>query len=227
MTLDHPNRKEGCTQCFRCEAVCPTASIRRIGVDWEIDAVLEEILKDRAFYNASGGGVTLSGGEPLAQPEACLALARGVKQLGLHLAIETCGHAPWAAAEPILSLCDQILYDIKEIDPERHKRFTGVDNALILDNARKAAALDSEFVVRVPVIGGYNDSQDTIQAIAEFAAEIGAAELHLLPYHPLGENKYAKAGIQYECNAHTPSDCEMQALAEVARTCGVPVQIGG
>ncbi|MBT3278106.1 MAG: glycyl-radical enzyme activating protein [Phycisphaerales bacterium] len=227
MTLEGPQPKGTCTLCFRCEAACPTASIRRIGQDWSIDAVLEEVLKDSAFYTVSGGGVTLSGGEPLAQPEACGELAKAIKQLGLHLAIETCGYAPWAKAEPVYRLCDQILYDIKEIDPERHKRFTGVDNALILDNARKAAALESEFIVRVPVIGDYNDSQDTIQDIAEFAAEIGAEAIHLLPFHQLGENKYHRAGLQYTCNAYTPDDEMMRELADVASSCGIPVQIGG
>ena len=226
--LPRENRKnEACIQCFRCEEACPTASIRRVGEDWDIEAVLDEILKDQAFYRVSGGGVTLTGGEPLAQPDACAALARAIKQLGIHLAIETSGYAPWPAAERVLGHCDQILYDIKEMDPQKHKRFTGVDNTLILDNARQASALKSDFIVRIPVIGGYNDQRSTVESIATFSAEIGAAEIHLLPFHPFGENKYDKTGIPYECNAYTPSDREMQALAEVARSCGVPVNIGG
>ena len=219
--------KTKCLSCFKCEQICPTASRKVIGKDWDVDELVDEALKDLAFFSTSGGGITLSGGEPLSQPTATRKLAQALKRAGVHLAIETCGYAKWEEAEPILSLCDQILYDIKMIDPEKHREFTGVDNALILANARKAAQFDGEFVVRFPVIGGYNDDLTNVRATASFAAKIGATRIDLLPFHRFGENKYQKSGMKYNCHAHTPSDDEMGEYLAIAKSYGIPAKIGG
>jgi pyruvate formate lyase activating enzyme len=216
-----------CTDCFECEQACPTASRKIIGRDWQIDDVVDEALKDSAFYKTSGGGVTLSGGEPLAQPAAALELAKALKRAGLHLAIETCGHAKWSDVEAVLSHCDQILFDLKMMDSAKHKEFTGVGNELILENVRKAAQLNKELIIRVPVIGGYNNDPENIRATAQFAAEIGAAELHLLPFHRFGENKYKKSGMEYHCTAHTPSDSEMNNLLQIVQSYKISAKIGG
>lgn len=219
--------KDKCVKCFKCEEVCPTASWKIIGKDWTIDDVVDEVLKDYSFFKSSTGGVTISGGEPLSQPKQAAKLVAALKKVGLHLAIETCGYAKWVDAEPVLSNVDQILYDIKEMDSVKHKEFTGVDNRLILENARKAASLDNEFIVRVPVIGGYNNSKKNIRGIAEFAAKIGADEINLLPYHRFGENKYEKSQMEYECNGYTPDGKEMAEFVEIVKSCGVRVKIGG
>ncbi|MCK5835269.1 MAG: glycyl-radical enzyme activating protein [Lentisphaeria bacterium] len=227
LSMDDWNR-EDCSHCMKCEAICPTASRRFVGKDRTIESVVDEVIKDHAFYKASGGGVTLSGGEPLAQPEATAKLAAELKKMGLHLAIETCGYAKWEKVEAVLKHCDQILYDIKEMCPIKHLEFTGVDNRLILDNARKAARLDSEFIIRVPVIGGYTNRIENIEKIAKFAVEIGAAEMHLLPFHRFGENKYEKSHMSYDCaDAYIPSEVEMQSLVALAQSSGIKTKIGG
>lgn len=217
-----------CTDCRKCEQVCPTGSRKFIGQEMTVAQVAEEVLKDSAFYTASGGGATLTGGEPLAQADFAARLARELRLSGLHLAIETCGYAPWEKARPVLEQMDQILYDIKAMDSARHQAYTGVDNTLILENARKAAALGKELVIRVPTVGGYNSDVDNILATARFGAGIGASALHLLPYHRYGENKYGKVGMTYEAgDAVTPTDGEMEELRDLAAAQGIRVQVGG
>jgi pyruvate formate lyase activating enzyme len=184
-------------------------------------------LKDYRFFKASGGGVTITGGEPLSQPVAAERLAAEIKKVGLSLAIETCGYAAWENAKKVFEHCDQILFDIKEIDPAKHKKFTGVDNALILSNARKAAKMDSQFVVRFPLIGGYNDTDENVLATAKFAAEIGADQVHLLPFHRFGENKYEKSNMIYDCDAYTPTDEQINRFMDMMREYGLDVKQGG
>ena len=219
--------RDKCKFCFRCAKLCPTASRAFIGEDWDIDSIVDEVLKDRVFYTRSGGGVTITGGEPLAQSDKVAKLARALKKVGLHLAIETCGFVKWSKLEPVLSCCDQVLYDIKEMDDEKHLEFTGVSNTIILENARKAAKLDNELIIRVPVIGGYNDTPENIHAIAKFAADIGVNEINLLAFHRFGENKYEKSGMKYECKDHTPDDKEMQNFKEIIEKYGIETKIGG
>lgn len=223
----HIDRK-ACNACGRCWDVCVHGALKPIGKMVTVGEVLSVVEKDRVFYERTGGGVTLSGGEPLAQPDFCYALLQACKSKGLHTAMETTGYQKWSIIEPILEYVDLVLLDIKTMDSERHKEVTGVANDVILSNARKAAEIGKRIIVRVPIIPGYNNTKVNIELTAKFAVEIAAVELHVLPYHRLGEAKYARLGREYLMKGtKEPSSSEMGFLAQVAREVGVVVQIGG
>jgi pyruvate formate lyase activating enzyme len=166
--------------------------------------VLNEVDRDRVFYEHSGGGMTVSGGEPLAQPEFALALLEGARARGFHSAVETAGLAEPETVERVLARTDLILFDIKQIDSEPHRSIVGEDDVLVLGNARLAARLGVKMIVRVPVIPGFNSQPHQIAAIAEFAGSLGISELHLLPYHGYGIPKYASLGRRYEMPGTVP-----------------------
>jgi len=155
--------------------------------------VFEEIKKDSVFYERSGGGVTLTGGEPLAQPEFAISILGFCQTAYIHTALETCGHAEWGLFKEVLKSVDLLLYDFKHMDPVKHERYTGVSNRLILDNAKRVShELSIPMWARIPVISGYNDSAENIEATAKFiAGELGNCErVNLLPYHRLGETTW-------------------------------------
>jgi pyruvate formate lyase activating enzyme len=179
-----------CTGCAKCTEVCPNGARSLMGRYWTVDEVMAEVLRDRRFYENSGGGVTLSGGEPSDQPRFALALLRTCKDAGLHTAIETCGYGSWPTMEKVLNNVDLVLFDIKHMDPKKHREATGKSNDTILENARRVARY-KPMRVRVPVIPGFNDSVEEIGEIAHFVrAELVSAEIDLLPYNKLGESKY-------------------------------------
>lgn len=216
-----------CDHCGACWENCFREGWQFMGQEVTVPEVLATVTRDRAFYHRSGGGVTLSGGEPLMQPDFCDALLAACQKEGLHTAIETCGYQRWEIIEPILKKVDLVLYDIKEIDPMLHREFTGKANDLILANAAHAARM-KPVIIRVPVIPKHNDSKEEIRAISLFAKEIGAKELHLLPYHRLGESKYVRLGRPYLLkDLLPPSPKEMETLGRIAAQVAIPLQIGG
>jgi pyruvate formate lyase activating enzyme len=155
-----------------------------------VEEVMREVLKDWKFYKKSGGGVTLSGGEPLAQPAFARQLLMRCKGEDLHTTIDTCGYAPWSTIKGLLEYVDLVLFDIKHLDAAQHAEATGQNNRLILENAKKIAQL-KPMRIRVPLIPGFNDSVEAIRAIADFAGnELGCPDIDLLPYNRLGEIKY-------------------------------------
>ena len=160
------------------------------------DEVLAEVLKDKLFYENSGGGMTLSGGEPMVHFEFLCELLPKAKRAGLHLCIETCGYAPWEQYERILPWMDLFLYDIKATDPEKHRQFTGVTNEQILENLRKLDAAGGKTILRCPLVPGVNDDEAHLLAIAELANSLkNVQEINLEPYHPLGVGKCARLGV--------------------------------
>jgi pyruvate formate lyase activating enzyme len=181
--------------------------------------VLAVVAKDEPFYQESGGGVTLSGGEPMLQVAFAAALLRGAKARGYHTALDTCGFAPWASFEHLRGFVDLFLYDLKLMDDARHRRFTGVSNAPILENLRSLAAHGHHIVLRVPVIPDINDDVENLEALATFAAGLPRlAGLDLLPYHPAGIDKYARLDRTYALpDTAAPS---AQRMAEIARLLG-------
>jgi pyruvate formate lyase activating enzyme len=193
--------------------------------------VFEEIKRDGIFYERSGGGVTLSGGEPLAQPEFATSILRLCKGAYIHTALETCGHVKWGIFEEVLKFVDLLLYDFKHMDPVKHKKYTGVSNRLILDNARRAShKLSIPMWARIPVIPGYNDSAENIEATAKFiAAELGncVKRVSLLPYHRLGETKFERLEVNYSVSTSPPSEEHLQELQRAFERFGLPVYIGG
>lgn len=201
-----------------------------VGRDVSVAEVMEEVVKDMPYYRRSGGGMTLSGGESLAQPEFAPALLRASKEYGINTAMESTGFADFSVISRYLDYLDFFLMDIKHINPDKHKKFTTQDNRIILENARKIAQSGkTELTIRVPVIPTFNDTPEEIRAIAEFAASLpGVTKIHLLPYHRLGSDKYTALGREYLMGdiPLIPSD-HMNYLLETALKCGINAQIGG
>lgn len=199
------------------------------GYDTTAGEVLDEVLRDRPYYARSGGGVTLSGGEATAQPDFAEALLSLCHEHGITTAIETTGYADRTVLERLLPHLDYVLMDIKHMDSAKHEAYTTRPNTRILDNARFIAEHASSLVIRVPVIPTFNDTEAEIGAIARFAAGLpGVRELHLLPYHRLGLDKYRGLGRPYTLEELTPPPDEaMQRLKRAAEAHGLAVQLGG
>ncbi|MBE6703359.1 MAG: glycyl-radical enzyme activating protein [Ruminococcaceae bacterium] len=195
--------KEKCSGCGRCKEMtvedtdflCYNDAKRICGKSVTVTEVLEEVLKDRLFYENSGGGLTLSGGEPLAQPAFAAALLKGAKEAGLHTAIETCGFTSERVIREIAPVVDLFLFDFKETNPTLHKQFTGVDNARILENLRLLDSINKESILRCPIIPGCNDRPEHYEGICRLANELRhLRQIEIEPYHSLGEGKYAALG---------------------------------
>jgi pyruvate formate lyase activating enzyme len=181
-----------CRGCGKCVEACLNEARRLVGKEMTVEEVMQPVLKDVRFYENSGGGVTLSGGEPTAQPDFALALLRRCKELGLHTVVETCGCAAWPLFEQILEYTDLVFYDLKHLDPAKHFEGTQVKNLLILENAKRIQAL-KPMIVRVPLIPGFNDSPAAIEATVRFVkSELPSTPIELLPYNKLGEGKYGR-----------------------------------
>jgi pyruvate formate lyase activating enzyme len=217
-----------CPACGACADACPAEARTVAGRRVTADEVVAEVLKDAPFYANSGGGVTLGGGEPLAQSDFARAILAGCRLHGLHTAIETCGQVPWGALASVVPWTDLFLYDLKHVDAETHRAQTGGDIALILSNLERLVGVGATAIVRVPVVPGFNDTAKDIRAIAKQVARLGIGRLHLLPYHRLGQNKYLLAGRRYEyAGGDAVGDGTMTALREVAAQVGLSVTIGG
>jgi pyruvate formate lyase activating enzyme len=218
-----------CTNCGKCAEICLYEGLTMLGKKMTVEEVLHEVEKDRAAYRKSGGGVTIGGGEPLAQFDYVLALLRRCKERYLHTAMETCGHAPWEYLEGVSEYLDFMYYDVKHMDPERHKELTGVSNELILSNARKilTGEVKGEVVIRTEVIPGCNDSEEEISAIAKFVSESGGKMMELLPYHALGSSKYGQLGMRYKLpKIKPPTDEQMERLKDIVRSFGLKEMTG-
>ena len=202
-----------------------------IGRDVTVEEVMETVLKDRTYYARTGGGITLSGGECLCQPDFARDLLRASKEAGITTAIESMAGVRWETICQILPWLDHYLMDIKHINGEKHKKFTGMSNELMLENARKVAASgQTRLSIRVPVVPGFNDSPEEIRDIARFADKLpGVKEIYLLPYHRLGQDKYDGLGRTYELpDILPPEPSYMEALKKVVETnSGLRCQIGG
>jgi len=208
-----------CDACGACAEACPAGALEVIGQAWTPEALLTEIQKDAVFYETSGGGVTLSGGEPMAQADFALALCRLCREAGLHVALDTCGAAAWTRYEEVLPLVDLVLYDLKIFDRGRHRAVTGADNARILDNARRVAAVGVPIWIRTPVIPGYTADAANVAALGDFiAAELPTVERwDLLAYTNLGGPKYRRLDCPYALEgAPLLTRAEMEALHAVA-----------
>jgi len=222
-------RREWCTACGACVDVCYPDARVIVGKRMTVDQVMEEIERDVPFYDQSDGGVTISGGEPLAQPEFLNEILRACKQRGLHTALDTCGFAPWADLDGLRSGVDLFLYDLKLMDAERHRECAGVTNEPILDNLQRLSARGHRIVLRVPVIPGVNDDNGNLQQIGHFAAQLPSLErVDLLPYHRIGHDKYR--GLGKACtmpDTLPPSDGRMVEVAQTLQSYDLRVTLGG
>jgi pyruvate formate lyase activating enzyme len=190
---------EACDDCLECVKVCPTRALNFYGYEITVDEALKKVEEDDCFYSRSGGGMTLSGGEPLTQPRFALALLREARKRSVDSCIETCGNVPWEVLRKAAPLLNNILYDIKCIDSKKHKKFSGVSNETILGNLTKLKASFPDLPVRVrtAVIPGFNDTEKEIAAIVDFLKDIPGIGYELLAYHRMGAPKYAYLGRQY------------------------------
>ncbi len=198
------------------------------GKRYTVSEVVARVLRDRPFFEKSGGGVTISGGEPLSQPEFTLALLTALKQQGIHTALDTTGFARWEVIEKSLPLVDLFLLDLKSMDSQAHNAVVGVPNERILASARGIAAAGGKVQIRIPVIPRFNDSGEQLRAYAEFLQELGEAVtmVQLLPYHALGVPKWDR--IRREgpiLEATAPSDKKMGELKAILEEHGLKVQV--
>ncbi len=190
---------DGCTLCGKCIFYCPADARKVCGKEYTVDEVFAEIIKDKSYYDNSGGGVTFSGGECMLQVDFLAEILKKCKENSIHTAVDTAGHIPFKSFERILPYTDLFLYDIKTLDPEKHKQYTGVGNELILENLKKLFKANANILIRVPIIPNINDSIEEMRLIKEFLDKNGIPKkIELLPYHAMGENKYAAIGKEVE-----------------------------
>jgi pyruvate formate lyase activating enzyme len=188
-----------CTMCGKCAQACPSAALEVIARRWTPDELLGELLKDQAFYETSGGGITFSGGEPMLQVDFLCEVLPRCKEAGLHVALDTCGAVAWERYECVLPWVDLVLLDLKLMDAEQHKSATGVSNDIILENARRITARGVPMWIRTPVIPGYTDDVEKICAIGHFIRDAlpTVERWDLLAYTNLGKPKYHRLDLPY------------------------------
>lgn len=217
------------SQNYEIEKMIVDGKEKIIGRDVAVEEVLEEVRQDEVYYRRSGGGITLSGGETLCQPKFGAALLRASAECGIHTAMESMACAPFEVIEKFLENLDLYLMDIKHMDGRKHKEFTGRSNELMLENAKKIASKGQKLIVRVPVVPTFNDTPEEIRAIAQYASGLpGVEEMHILPYHRLGQDKYNGLNRQYMMgDALPPSKEHMERLLEEVSKAGLKGQIGG
>jgi pyruvate formate lyase activating enzyme len=216
----------GCNHCLECVESCIYGSLTACGEYMDVNEVVAEVIRDRDFYETSGGGVTVSGGEALVQDDFVLSVLREFKEEGLHTALDTTGYATWEKLEKLLPFVDLVLFDVKHLDPAEHKRATGVGNRVILENLERVAESRAVWL-RMPVIPGFNDSEDHARRIGVLGKKIRAERISLLPYHDGGSKKSGQVGKEYKFpQGGAPDDCRMERLKEIIAAEGVDVSVG-
>jgi len=220
-----------CKGCGKCVTVCPNEARSLMGRYVSAEQVMEEVIKDQVFYEKSGGGVTLSGGEPLAQPLFATRILELCKKKYIHTALETCGFTEWSVFREILKHVDLVLYDFKHFDPLKHSEYTGVSNDIIKENAKRICQeLSIPMWARIPLIPGFNDSMLNIEYTAKFiASELGncVQRVSILPYHRLGETKYERLGVDYRVSINPPAENSLDEVKKVFERYGIQTTAGG
>ena len=213
-----------CIACGACAKACPAEARTRMVTLTEADDVIREVMKHRLFYSYSGGGVTFSGGEATSQPGFLDYVSRELYDAGISIDLDSCGYFDFDLVWPSLERMDLIFMDLKHMDPEVHRKYTGVSNELILENIAKLGSLQSrpETVIRIPVIGGVNNSEENISASAAYVHDVlPDARMELLPYHSLGRIKYEAIGMPFDQDGfYTPDKDEMKKLRSIAAAQG-------
>ena len=200
-----------CIGCQKCVRECPGYALTSEGETKDIQEILDVVLQDVAFYEESGGGITLSGGEVMVQPDFAAELLKAAREEGLHTCIETTGFTSKETFSKVIENVDYILMDMKHADPVKHRNGTGVSNEIIIENMKYAISTGKQVLPRIPVIPGFNDTVEDAEKIADLLLETGADRCQLLPFHQFGENKYELLGLEYEYkneNAYHREDLE-------------------
>jgi len=217
-----------------CAEACPTGAVRAWGRQVTVGEVLREVLADREFYEESGGGLTLSGGEALVQSEFAIELLKAAHSEGIHTCVETALNVRSRVLEEALPFIDLALCDLKHMDPAAHKRFTGAGNRRILDNLRKVADSETPIVIRIPVVPGHNGTEENLRATARFIADVlgdRVIQVQLLPFHKLGVEKYASLGMKYpmadfEAPTREQWEADIRGFARLMRSFGLRAVAG-
>lgn len=203
---------EKCKSCGKCAGICPGGAMELSGREVTVDEVFDEIIRDKMFYSTSHGGVTVSGGEPLAHHAFVSELLERCQAEGIHTAIETSGFASKKALLDVIAHCDMVLFDIKETDPTLHKKYTGVELAPILDNLKTVSENGVPLYLRLPIIPGLNDRTEHLLAARRIASELkSCVGIEIMPYHILGAYKYEALGREYACKDISEPDKETVA----------------
>jgi pyruvate formate lyase activating enzyme len=217
-----------CDGCGACARVCYTGALKMSGAWLDATQLAALVARDQPFFAASGGGVTLTGGEATAQPEFTRQFLAGCQAAGIHTALETNGCVPWPVLEGLLPVVDLFLYDLKQMDDARHRQLTGASNRLVLSNLARLAAQRAQVIVRVPCIPGLNDDPANLAATAQFMRQVGLDTLHLLPYNTSAAAKYQWTGRPYGLpELPAQSAQQMEELAELCRSHGINAHIEG
>lgn len=208
------NRK-GCISCASCAEACPTKALSVCGCEKTAEEVVSEGIQDMVFFRNSGGGITLTGGEILYQPLFALEFLKGLKAYDIHTIVETSGFGEWCHLQEISKYTDTFYFDVKIVNEELHKQFTGASNRIIINNLAKLAAIHNHIVIRVPLIPGCTDIIDNVTAIFQLAADNNIHQIHLLPYNPSAPAKYEWVDRTYELgNLPIQSDEYLESLME-------------
>ncbi len=205
--------RERCLACGACEEACPGEAMRRFGRRVSVEEALRLALEDRAFYEHSQGGVTVSGGEPLLQAEFVRALFERLKRERIHTAVDTCGNVSWEVFEKVLPQTDLFLFDVKHMDSSAHRALTGAGNERILDNLRRLSEAGARLEIRLPLVPGCNDDEDVLRRMGVLLGQMNIEIMRVLPYHSLARSKYAALGL---CDTMPPVDSPDDAALERA-----------
>ena len=210
-----PSALEKCDLCGKCTLYCQHDAREICGKEYTVDEVLREVVKDKKFYENSGGGVTFSGGECMLQIDFLEEILKACKENGIHTAVDTAGHLPYERFEKILPYTDLFLYDIKCFDSKKHREYTGVGNEWILENLKRLLATNTPVWVRIPIIPTVNDTEEEMQSIKAYIFSCGKPEkIELLPYHAMGEHKYAAIGKSAQ-SFSVPNEEKMRQLKNI------------
>jgi len=217
-----------CLRWGECVDACSSQARELAGRWMTLSEVEAEVVKDEVFFEESGGGVTISGGEPLMQAAFVEQLLGACRARGIHTVLDTCGFADPSVVRRVSKQVDLFLYDLKLMDCEKHQRFTGVKNDLVLENLKTLAEIGSQVIVRIPVIPGVNDEAADIAAVSAFLRRVGLQRIDLLPYHRIGSDKYNRLHLRYQVEDITPPTAEhMATTAERLSQDGFSVHVGG
>ncbi|WP_392486779.1 trans-4-hydroxy-L-proline dehydratase activase [Haloimpatiens sp. FM7315] len=222
------NDRDKCTGCGKCIDFCVKNAREIAGKEYSVSEIMKEIEKDIIFYDESKGGVTFSGGEPSSQYEFLLSLIENCRSKGIHTAIDTTGYVKKDKLEKLANKADLFLYDLKFMDSEKHKKYTGVSNEVILQNLKLLSSMNKNVFVRIPIIPGINDDDWNLKHSAEFLSKLNVSKVNLLPYHKYGRDKYKRAGLLYKiCDIKEPSEEKMKEILELFLEYGLNCKIGG
>jgi pyruvate formate lyase activating enzyme len=218
-----------CVYCKTCAQACPAQAVEFIGKTMSVEDVVAEIAKDTLFYDESRGGVTFSGGEPLMQPSFLTGLLKACGDLDLHRTVDTCGYADTRTLLNVATYTELFLYDLKHMDPERHFRYTGVPNEIILTNLKCLSRQGARIIIRLPLIPGINDDGENIERAGAFLSPLaGVNQVNILPYHHTAEAKYKNLGVKYKAaDIKRPPRDQLESIARQLEKYDLQVKIGG